>query len=71
MSLAKVLERFVEQTPVTVMVRACMEHALPPAEPDVLFEMQAERGYTRQPLFSSVVELMSLVVTQTQPSSRR
>jgi hypothetical protein len=68
MILAKVLERFVEQTPVTVMVRACMEHALPPAELDALFEMQAERGYTRQLLFSSVVDLMSLVVTQVQPS---
>jgi len=64
MSLAKVLERFVEQTPGMVMVCACMEHALPPAELDALFEMQAERGYTRQLLFSSVVELMSLVVTR-------
>ena len=38
MILAKMFERFVEETPVTVMARATIEHALPSEELDVLFD---------------------------------
>ena len=68
MILAKLLERFVEETPVTVMARATIEHALPPEELDALFDKFAERQYTKDLLFSSVVDLMGVVVSKIQPS---
>ena len=52
----------------SVMARAAMEHALAPAALDALFDEHAEQQYTRELLFSSVVDLMSVVVTKTQPS---
>jgi Transposase DDE domain len=68
MLLAKVFERFVEKTPVSVMARAAMEHALAPAALDALFEKHTEKQYTRELLFSSVVDLMSVVVGKVAPS---
>jgi hypothetical protein len=68
MILSKVFDRFVEETPVTVMARATIEHALPPEALDALFDRYAERQYTRELLFSSVVELMGVVVSKIQPS---
>lgn len=68
MVLPELFERFVEETPVTVMARATIEHALPPSELDALFEAHAERQYTRELLFSSVVDLMGVVVSKVQPS---
>jgi hypothetical protein len=52
------------------MSRALLEHALCPRALDELFERHAEGQYTRALLFSSVVDLMSLVVTCTYPSVR-
>jgi hypothetical protein len=57
-----VFERFIKQSPLTVMTRATMEHALDEAALDELFDRTAERQYTRTLLFSAVVQLMSLVV---------
>ncbi len=68
MVLSKLFERFVEETPVTVMARATIEHALPSAELDALFDVHAERQYTRELLFSSVVDLMGVVVSKVEPS---
>jgi len=50
------------------MARATIEHALPPEALDALFDRYAERQYTRELLFSSVVELMGVVVSKIQPS---
>jgi IS4 transposase len=50
------------------MAQAAMENALSPRIIDQLFEEIAERQYTRDLLFSSIVELMSLVVCRIQPS---
>jgi Transposase DDE domain len=50
------------------MTQAAMEDALNPTIIDQLFEGYAERQYTRDLLFSSIVELMSLVVCRIQPS---
>jgi hypothetical protein len=52
------------------MSQAILEHALCPRELDQLFERQADKQYTRELLFSSVVDLMSLVVTCTYSSVR-
>lgn len=68
MILDKVLDKFVERTPVTVMMRAVMENALAPAAIDEIFERVAERQYMRELLFSSVVDLVGLVVGRVHPS---
>lgn len=58
----EVFERFVKRSALTVMTRATMEHALDEAALNQLFDQTAESQYTRKLLFSSVVELMTLVV---------
>ena len=68
MVLDDIFERFAQQSPVTVMVRAALEHALSPQAIDALFEQTAERQYTRTLLFSSVVDLMGTVVARIQPA---
>ncbi|MBV8606674.1 MAG: IS4 family transposase, partial [Singulisphaera sp.] len=50
------------------MTQAVMENALSPRIIDQLFEDVAERQFPRNLLFSSIVELMSLVVCRIQPS---
>src|SRR4051794_7583512 len=68
MVLDDVFERFAEQSPVTVMARAALEHALNPGAIDALFEKAAERQYTRTLLFSTVVDLMGTVVCNVRPA---
>jgi IS4 transposase len=63
-----ILERFVETTPLTVMARMALERALDPSWVDTLFEEQRGRQYTRELLFSTVVELTSAVALGLQPS---
>jgi hypothetical protein len=62
MILGPVFERFVSESPLSVMSRATIEYALAPSFLDALFERAAERGYTKELLFSTTVDLMSLVV---------
>jgi hypothetical protein len=62
MILDPVFERFISASPLTVMARATIEHALNAPALDALFEEHARRGYTRHLLFSTTVDLMSLVV---------
>lgn len=68
MVLDDIFERFAEQSPVTVMARAALEHALAPQALDRLFEATAERQYTRTLLFSQVVDLMGTVVCNVRPA---
>ena len=68
MVLDDIFERFARQSPVTVMVRAALEHTLSPRAIDSLFEQTAQRQYTRTLLFSSVVDLMGSVVAKIQPA---
>ncbi len=63
MLLGPIFERFCEQSPVSVMARGVMEYALASGPLDALFDRCAERQYTRDVLFSSLVDLMALVVT--------
>jgi IS4 transposase len=63
-----VFERFTQGDTIPVMAQAAMENALSPRIIDQLFEDMAQRQYTREILFSSIVELMSLVVCRIQPS---
>jgi hypothetical protein len=66
--ISAIFERFVEMTPITVMVRAIMERVFAPDALDQLFEETAEHQYQRELLFSTVVGLMSLVVSGMYPS---
>jgi hypothetical protein len=68
MILGEVFERFIAESPFCVMLRVLLEQSLPAAEVDALFEQQAERQYHRELLFSTVVNLMSLVVCGISPS---
>jgi IS4 transposase len=68
MILGDVFERFAQNSPLSVMGRGVMENALSPTVIDQLFDDVAERQYTRKLLFSSVVDLMSVVVCRIQPS---
>jgi IS4 transposase len=68
MVLDNIFERFAEQSSVTVMARAALEHALSPGAIDALFEQAAERQYTRTLLFSTVVDLMATVVCNVRPA---
>ena len=67
MVLDAVFDRFVRGSPLSVMVRGIIEHALPTSDLDALFEQTAEQQYTKELLFSSLVDLMALVVCGVQP----
>lgn len=66
--LGKVFERFVEKAPVAVMVRGILERVLGPDALNGLYDRVADKQYTRELLFSSVFQLMNLVVCRVQPS---
>jgi hypothetical protein len=63
-----IFQRFVEDSPVCVMVQTLLENILSPTTVDAVFERHAELQYTRDLLFSDVVHLMSLVVCGIRPS---
>src|SRR5713101_4304923 len=67
-SLGKVFEPFVEQRPICVMARGVLENLFNAEKIDALFARTAEVQYTRELLFSSVVDLMGQVVLGVQPS---
>ena len=66
--LGKIFERFVEQSPVSVMARGLLERVLNPETIDEIFERVADRQYTRDLLFSTVFDLMSQVVCGSRKS---
>jgi hypothetical protein len=63
-----VFEKFIEQSPVTVMVQALLEQQLNAQKLDKWFDSQTNGQYTRDLLFSSVVAVMLEVVCQIRPS---
>ena len=63
-----IFSQFVKATPVTVMVKGIMERIFEPSALNEMFETHAARQYTRELLFSNVVDLMSLVVSGVHPS---
>jgi IS4 transposase len=68
MVIREVYERFAQESPVGVMVRGALEYALPESFLDELFVEHAQRQYQGELLFSTVVEMMSLVVCKIRPS---
>jgi hypothetical protein len=68
MVLSQVFERFVEESPVSVMVRGLLETILCPEKLDELFEKSTKSQYTKELLFSTVVEMMNTVACGIRPS---
>ena len=55
--LGAIFERFVKESPISVMVRGLIERVFAPLTIDRIFEENASSQYTRELLFSSLVEL--------------
>ncbi|HMB03117.1 MAG TPA: transposase [Isosphaeraceae bacterium] len=68
MILSEVFERFCRDAPLSVMAQGIMENALNPRILDQLFEDVAEKQFTHKLLFSTIVDLMSVVVCRIRPS---
>ena len=68
MSWPAIFENFVEESPVTVMMRGTLERIISPEKLNELFEKTAQQQYTRELLFSDVVEVMMPVVAGMRPS---
>jgi IS4 transposase len=63
-----VLARFEQHAPASVMARTVLEHAFPADWIDAVFEAERQHQYSRELLFSTVVELMTLVSLGLRPS---
>jgi IS4 transposase len=68
MLMNEVIEHCAKGSPVTVMARLALQHALEPAWLDKLFERKRGKQYERELLFSTTVDLMSLVAVGLRPS---
>ncbi len=66
--LGKVFDRFVEKSPISVMVRGLLERVLGAEQLDAWYARTVEKQYTRTLLFSTVYNLLSQVVFCIQPS---
>ena len=76
MWFSPIFERFVlkdtashmEKSPVTVILRGLMEVVLAPDKLDELFAQTAQTGYTKEILFSTLVQMMTQVVCSVRQS---
>jgi IS4 transposase len=68
MLLDTIFAPFVKERPICVMARAVLERLLDAQRLDALFARTAQQQYTRELLFSSLVQLMSEVVLGVHPS---
>ena len=66
--LGKVFQRFVENSPISVMVRGTLERVLGAEQLDAWYARTAHKQYTRDLLFSTVYDLLSQVVFRIKPS---
>jgi hypothetical protein len=68
MLLDKVFAPFIKESPICVMARGVLQRILDPQHIDQLFTHTAQRQYTHELLFSSLVELLTRVVLGQEPS---
>ncbi len=66
--LGEIFARFMEKSPVSVMVRGMLERALNLEALDAWYERVSDKQYTRTLLFSTVYDLLSQVVFKIKPS---
>jgi hypothetical protein len=57
MEPSALLQKFMERTPITVMVRALLERVLSPERLNACFTRASKKQYTRELLFSSILAL--------------
>jgi hypothetical protein len=68
--LGKVFTRFVEKSPMSVMVRGTLERVLGADQLDAWFARPAQKQSTRPVLLSTVYDVLSHVVFRIKPSVR-
>src|SRR5215475_7528077 len=68
MLLETIFTPFVKERPICVMARAVLERLLDAPRLDALFARTAQHQYTRELLFSSLVQRMSAVVLGVHPT---
>lgn len=68
MLLNALFDRFAHNSPVAVMVRGLLEQVLDPAAVNALFDQHAQKQYTRELLFSDLVDVMGEVVAGSHAS---
>jgi IS4 transposase len=68
MLLGKQFEAFIDQSPVSVMIRGTLERILHPDPLEKLFEANAVSQYTLKITFAQCVRIMDSVVFKSQPS---
>lgn len=68
MVFSDLFERYVQESPACVMHRALMENIFASAKVDAVFHQAADAQYQRELLFSTLVDLTSLVVCRTSKS---
>lgn len=66
--LGQVFARFMEKSPVSVMVRGMLERALNRETLDAWYDEVSDKQYTRTLLFSTLYDLLSQVVFKIKPS---
>jgi len=66
--LGDIFQGFVEESPISVMVRGTLERMLDAEALDAWYEQTADKQYTRKLLFSTVFDLMNQVVFCIKPS---
>ena len=66
----KVFARFVEKSPISVMVRGTLERVLGAEPLDAWFARPAQKQYPRTVLFSTVYDILRHVVFRIKPSVR-
>jgi len=70
MALPKIFDRFVDESPVSVMWRAILEYSLPTAVIDEVFVREARVQRQDRLLFSTTVDVLSLAVCNVRDSVR-
>lgn len=68
MILRDMVERFEQQAPICVMIRAALENVLEADRLDAIFEKTAVRQQNKTLLFSTVADLMGLVACKIHPT---
>jgi len=68
MAFQGIIERFAKEAPVATMVRGLLANILASKELDAIFRGSAIRQYEDELLFSSLVELLHMVVTKSHKS---
>jgi hypothetical protein len=66
--LDAIFDAFVQHSPISVMMRGLMERVLQPEKVDEIFARHGKLQYQRELMFSSLVNMMSLVVSGIHPS---